>query len=66
MTDTQEWTENGTETDAKGRKARVKFGPRSTQNVPHEWAESMLSYMFQHQKRQFGAALRYAAGLEDE
>jgi hypothetical protein len=63
---TQEWTGNGTADETKARKARVKFGPKPTQNVPHEWAEAMLSYMFKHQKRAFASALRNAAGIDDD
>jgi hypothetical protein len=61
-----EWAENGADSDAKARKARVKFGPRSTQTVPHEWAQAMLSYLFQHNRKQFGSALQHAAGLIEE
>jgi len=63
---TQEWTGNGAADDTKGRAKRVKFGPKPTQTVPHDWAEDMLAYLFLNQKRAFGNALRYAAGLDDE
>jgi len=63
---TQEWTGNGTKDEEKARKARVKFGPKPAQNVPHEWAEAMLSYIFQHKTAAFRAALLHATGAAEE
>ena len=64
MTDiyTPDVTENGTKERAK----RVKFGGKTHQTVPHEWAEFMLTWLFEHQKPAFGKALQHAAGLKDE
>lgn len=61
-TETAEFTaENGTE----GKRARVKFGPKPHQTIPHEWAERVLSHVFANSKRAWESAIVYAAGEQD-
>lgn len=59
-------TQNGTEERQKTSKARVKFGPKAHQTVPHEWAESMLSHLFATNRKTFGAMLQHAAGTDED
>lgn len=55
--------ENGAQNGAEGAKRRVKFGTEGAQSVPHEWAESMLMYLFKHNGPAFRDALMHAVGL---
>lgn len=68
MTDT--FTPEVLEPDAKngseGRARRVRFGPKPHQTVPHEWAERMISHLFQVNRKAFGGCLQYAAGIEKD
>jgi hypothetical protein len=59
-------TGNGTKDGAEGRKARVRFGPKAHQTVPHEWAERMLMRLFQTNRAVFGKTLQHAAGVADD
>jgi hypothetical protein len=59
-----EGTDNGTKEGTEGRKARVRFGPKAHQTVPHEWAERMLMRLFQTNRAQFGKVLQHAAGVD--
>lgn len=61
-----ETTENSTKEATEGRKTRVRFGPKPHQTVPHEWAEKMLSRLFQINRAAFGKALQHAAGIDSE
>ena len=52
------------ETCPEPKKARVKFGQKPSQTIPHEWAESALMWICEHHQRTFGDALQHAAGLD--
>lgn len=64
---TETWTADVAEPDTKngsdGRKTRVRFGPKPHQTVPHEWAERMLTQLFQTNRKAFGVVLQHAAGV---
>jgi hypothetical protein len=68
MTETYapETTGNDTRDATEGRKARVKFGPKAHQTVPHEWAERMLTRLFQTNRKAFGVVLQHAAGIDND
>ena len=63
---TDQGTENGQKSGTESKKARVKFGPRANQTVPHEWAEAMLTHLFQTRRKVFGEVLQHAAGVDDD
>jgi hypothetical protein len=48
------------ETD-QAPKRRVKFGPKPTQTVPFEWAETILTELAQREPHHFGRYLQFAA-----
>jgi hypothetical protein len=68
MTDTWTPTEapDVPKNGGEGRKARVKFGPKPHQTVPHEWAELMLTDLFMRYRKVFGAVLSNASGVNDD
>ena len=48
-------------TDVQVPKRRVKFGPAPNQNIPHEWAEEILTKWAETDPAGFGRYLQYAA-----
>jgi hypothetical protein len=58
-----ETADSGTRDSTEGRKARVRFGPKPHQTVPHEWAERMLTRLFETNRKAFGVVLQHAAGV---
>lgn len=63
---TPEVTEPGARNGTEGRKTRVRFGSQPHQTVPHEWAERMLTRLFQSNRAAFGRVLKHAAGVDDD
>jgi hypothetical protein len=57
----QEVEDQVSEDQAVAPDVRVKFGPRSTQHMPIEWAEAMLTQLAADHANQFGKLLQAAA-----
>lgn len=42
----------------EGRRARVRFGPKPHQTIPHEWAERIIMNLAKDNPSNFGNRLR--------
>jgi hypothetical protein len=54
-------SDNGEASGHANGKIYVKFGPRPTQEMPIEWAASMLATLAEKHESMFGNLLREAA-----
>lgn len=41
---------------------RIRFGPADTQEIPWEWAEKGLSWLFEHRQQSFADMMLFVMG----